>query len=727
MIGESPTNAPSAYQSMRANAVYWAMEPGEDVLPYLEQRIKWYYQHIETTGRLALWRRALAQFRGYDPDGSWANSNAVTFGGDSGEIVQLVVNHFAGIIQGKHALITGVRPTTKAVAAMGTSASQDDASIADKILQWDVSQKRVGELLARAALVSMHAGEGWIYQHWDPMKGEVSKAQLGGAAPGVRADGAVVRAGDVATYVKHPIDVVRDPDAMIEGDSPAVWRMVRLRVNRWDLMQQFPEKWNEIANVPSCRKRGDGSRDDQLYVRDTRSTTGNDDYIYVWHFYHESTPALPAGRFVMFCKGVFLMESPMPYADMPLHPIYPDVDDEDSFGFTPMWHLMAPQRAYDSIVSAAVSNVDAGGLNNIWLPTGQAVDISKLSSGFNVIKSAEKPEVLQFGVISKDAMFVANDVLLKAQQMISGMNSVALGQPDDSLKSGAALALVQSMSVQHNSGDQRGYSGLIERVFSSRVRIWQRFVTEERVAEIAGDDDRMTAKQWTGDSLKGVSRVAVELSNPIMSTTQGRMELATFVVTQLKFPMTPEELFGVLETGRLEPIMQHAAEEMRSIARENQRLRDAPPPPPPPEPILDPFTGAPMPPPPPELPVKALVTDKHRLHIREHACLLADPEVRFGPLAELVLAHIQEHINALSTTNPIVLEAIGEPPPTVVMGPMGPMPGPGAPPAGPAPEGGPRDAPPMARNEVTGGEAKLPNMPTNPATGERAQVQSGFQ
>lgn len=656
--------------------VYWARKDGADLINELHERADQYYEFVQSTGRLALWRRALRQFRGYDPDGGYLNSKAVTFDGEQGELVRLQTNHFAGMIQGVHTLVTGTKPTTRAIAAMGTSDSQEDAAVADKILEWDISQKRVGETLAQAALVAMHSGEGWVYQAWDAMQGDII---------GQRPDGGFLYSGDTHTQYMHPLDVIRDPYARLEGDQPMEWIMVRRKVNRATLMQQFPD---HAESIDQERLSTDSVKQDRaLFGYESKHRT-KQDYVYLFEFYHDRTPALPGGRVVWFIGDAKLIDGPLPYAELPVHPIYPDTDDEVAFGFTPMWHLLAPQAAYDSIISAAQTNIDAGGINNFWLPTGEAVEVEDIAGGMNLIKSAVKPEVIEFARVSDDALKVA-ELHEKNMEKLSGMNSVTRGEPDANLKSGAALALVQSMSVQHNSGHQRGYAGLIERVYSARVRIWQRFVTQERVAEIAGEDERVNAQRWTGESMQGVTRIKVELSNPMMSTTQGRTELADKLLAA-GFITRPEEYLGVIATGRLEPVLKAPREQLRLIARENDRLRK-------------------------QEPVKAIaIVDNHELHIHEHATLLTDPAIRFDDAkAEAVLMHIQEHMDLSA-----------------------PQPMPGDAPAndnGAPPEEEQSAKPPVPANdngapsEVTGQSADLPNMPTNPATGEQAKVSGGFQ
>jgi hypothetical protein len=84
---------------------------------------------------------------------------------------------------------------------------------------------------------------------------------------------------------------------------------------------------------------------------------------------------------------------------------------------------------------------------------------------------------------------------------LSGVNSVARGNPEASLKSGAALALVQSMAIQFSQNLQQSYARLVEDVGTGTIKILQTYASVPRVAAIAGKSNRPLMKQFTGEDL----------------------------------------------------------------------------------------------------------------------------------------------------------------------------------------------------------------------------------
>lgn len=131
-------------------------------------------------------------------------------------------------------------------------------------------------------------------------------------------------------------------------------------------------------------------------------------------------------------------------------------------------------------------------------------------------------------------------------------------------------------------------------------------------------------------------------------------------------------------------------------------------------------------------PVMVLVTDHHAAHIREHKALLDGRGRRELPpeVVMAITAHIEEHVAQwvqLTMGNPALLMATGQQPAPMAQ-PMMPPPGPGMAPGGPAPgepAGMGAPPPPGVAETPPGGTPSempaMPQMPNNPATGERYQ------
>ena len=133
---------------------------------------------------------------------------------------------------------------------------------------------------------------------------------------------------------------------------------------------------------------------------------------------------------------------------------------------------------------------------------------------------------------------------------------------------------------------------------------------------------------------------------------------------------TPEQFIQVMQTGRLEPVIEGEQAEIMLIKDENEHLMDG-------------------------KEIMAISTDDHIKHIKEHKVVLASIEARKNDtIVPATLAHIQEHIELLKTTDPGLLAVLDQPamgmPPGADQGGMGPM---------------------TKQNPNAMGEAKMPELP----------------
>lgn len=677
-----------------ARETYWATAPREELAAELQDRIDEFYDACEESGRLDLWRRSTRLYYGLDADGGWKRSTAVTFGGKAGELSLVRVNHYRSLVHHIHTLVTGNRPALQARASNNDHASGEQTMTASMVLEWYFKRKRIEDALRRAGLWALYLAEGWIYQTWDPNAGNAY-----GADPET---GSIVYEGDIVTVPKRPIDVIRDPDAVFEGDDEPPWVIVRSPVSRWELAATYPEHYDTIRGLTACA----ADERQALWTRSSRKSGG--DFVYQFEFYHERTRAVADGRYSLMFGDKIVEDGPLPYQTLPVHPMFPDNEDEGAFGYSPAYDLMAPQQCLDAAVSTIQTNHDAHGVQTVLIPSGSNLDVRALTQGlrgmtYNAATGA-KPEVLDLMRLHGE-QFKLIDYWERTMETISAVNSVARGNPDDNLKSGSALALVQSMAVQYHSGMHGAYARLCERVGNSTLQLAKTFVKNERTAEIVGQDEHHSIKYWSGESFRDVEGVVVELANPLTQTSAGRQDLADKLL-QNKLIKTAEQYSMVLATGRSEPLYKHDRDELRFINDENLKLRRGE-------------------------EVSVLVSDRHDLHLREHAPVLFDPDLRLdNKIAGAALAHLMEHMTALKSTDPVMLIAMGVDSALVQLiqqmaaapPPGAPTPVDGSPPSAPGGAPPPVDpnVPPMAVDPVAEGMVQsmgdMPRMPSMPVS-----------
>ena len=296
-----------------------------------------------------------------------------------------------------------------------------------------------------------------------------------------------------------------------------------------------------------------------------------------------------------------------------------------------------------------MTNQNAFGVQNLFVQRGADIAVNTLDGAMNIIEGNAKPEPLNLTQTPTEVFNFLN-MLIQSAETISGVNSVTRGNPEASLRSGNALALVQSMSLQYMSGLQQSYIKLIEDVGTAIIQMLKDFATTPKVIALVGKNNRPLLKEFTGEQISAINRVVVDVGNPLSRTIAGRVQMAEQLL-QMSLVKSPEQYFQILNTGKLETMYEGEMNELLLIKSENEQMTEGK------DVIVSPL-------------------DKHRLHINEHKAVLSDPDLRRDPeLVKVVLDHIEKHLNSLRQTDPSLLLLVGEQPLPPIGQASGPMPG----------------------------------------------------
>lgn len=638
---------------------YFAARESDETVSVLLSKANSWFSNLDSNGYLDKLRDMWSAYHGAYY-GSASDGHKISFSGEQGEFTNLPVNHLRNIAQNILVMITAQRAVMDARAINTDYKSLVQTKLANGLLDYYMREKRLERYLRTAVEYAIVLGAGYVKMEWNATGGEIYD-QIEGEVDPVTGEASAsypVYEGDVKFCNLSPFDVVVDPT---KENQDLDWVLCRTFKNKHDLAAKYPELKEKIVNIPS--------KSEYDKYRFNSSGHSETDDVAVYEFFHKRTEAMPEGRYLLFLDyKCTLMDAPMPYDVLPVYRISAGDIIGTPFGYSPMFDLLPIQDAVNSLFSTIMTNQSQFGVQNILMPRGADVVPSSLSGGLNLIEynpQAGAPSPLNLTQTPKE-VFDFLQMLVKEMEVLSGVNSVARGNPDANLKSGTAMALIQSMALQYMSGLQQSYVQLIEDVGTGLIKMLQRFASVPRITMIVGKNNRTEMKEFTGDDLSSVTRVMVDVGNYLSHTVAGKVEMAEQMM-QMGVIKTPEQYFTVINTGRLDAMMEDTQSELLLIRAENESL----------------VTGA---------QVMAVATDQHSLHVKEHKCVLADPDLRRDPaLVQRTLMHIQEHIDMLRNIDPQLLAMMGEqslaPPPMV--GPDGMPMDPNAPPPGGAPPGPP--------------------------------------
>jgi hypothetical protein len=662
---------------------YWATEEDLDKLVgECQDRIKAYGEYVRES---RLWARVIRNYKYYhnlyfSHAGDFAHMEIKALG-EQGELAGLSVNHFRNFMQHLLSLVTQQKPTFAVKAINTEQESLDAARKGDSILEYYLDERRIDKNIDRALEHCLIFLTGYVLSEWDGSLGREVQAYQDPETEEYK----TIKEGDVKISNPTIFDVVHDLSCRVWDENQ--WFLIRNYENKWDLLERYPDLEDQI------RLHDDEETDSWDWEFERAGIRfKHSDRVSCWTLWHESTDALPGGRLFKFLGTQLpLIDAGLPYRATTLRRIVPGEALMTCMGYSPANDLQGLQEAYNGETSSILSNHKSFGVQNIWVQSGDNVSEQKLQGGLNLMRSRTEPKGLNLTETPGEIFQFRND-LLQDMEYISGVNSVARGQPEASLKSGTALALIDAKAVQFATPLVKAYNQLIEDVGSDILWILNNFIEEgsERIIAITGKYQRPSEVKMRKGNLDRIDRVIVKSGNPLAKTTSGRMEIANLFITSGLIRL-PEELINVLETGQIESLLEAERSQLEIVRDENEAM-------------LDLMRGEAE-----EVEtIAALATDNHVMHVREHQVLLNSTEVRRNnQMASFVLSHIMQHITLMADPAVMMLQS--------ALGFQLPLP------PGP-PQGAPQQAA-EGVSQIMDVESEIPvRSPRTPATPQGANV-----
>jgi len=665
---------------MNDNRIYFAAQEVDELAADVIKKVEDYRSYIMASGRAELWDKCYNMYhRGAIVQGELGVS------GEHDEFTMMDVNHYKSLLTNIHNMTTNQKPSLEPHAINTDTESLAQAKLAKGLLDYYMRQKKVGRYLKQAVASGLKYGEGFVVAEWDAQAGEEY-----GVNPET---GAIITEGDLKFNMLQPHFVARDICKMDYEKNE--WFVTTTYENKFDLAARYPEMAERILDIS-------GEEDDFfLKMKLNKEAFAETDDIPVYTLYHKKNTVMPQGRkTVVLTDEVVLFDGPIPYRTLPVYRLAPETQDFSAFGYTTGFDLLAIQDAINSLYSTVATNQSTFGVQNLLIPRGFNISVNSLTGGLNLIEydpNVGKPEPLQLTLTAPE-IFNFIQQLEQLMETLSGVNSVSRGNPEANLKSGNALALVQSMAIQFNSGLQQSYVEIIEDVGTAIITMLQDFASVPRVAMIAGKYNKSYMKQFSGKDLAQIQRVLVDVGNPLAQTLSGKMQIADNLM-QAGFIKDPDQYLMVLETGNLDPILEGPIKEQYQIRQENEILAQG-------------------------QEVVALITDSHAQHINEHKAVLSSPESRKNPqVIQVTLAHIMEHIAQLKTADPVLLQILGQEPVQAQTGQPPVQPDQGQIPPQPKPSGEVPQVQPLSPVTEMAAKTSMPTAPEGTAPQTEAIIE----
>lgn len=623
-------------------STYWASRAGSYLVTAVQSKERSYFDACERRGFKRMWSLAYAQYFGQDPSSmSGWDTQQISFAGQDGEQVRFRINEARSMARQRIGMVTAEQAAFKCLALNTDYQSLASIETADTVVSYLYER-----CLPRRKEVDIVEGDevlgfafAWI--RWDVDAGDEVTVQEPAMMPDGLTQQVDDRTGQPITVPKKkmsgaPVGSVIYPwECFGEPNSKEhLWRCVRERRSRWELMAQYPDLAEHIRGVGVL----DEYAVEAFFGFDSPAATTDD--VIVKHFYHKRCKALPEGRYVGIVGDIILWDSACPMSEkLPIVEMCSARFIATAMGYADFWDLLSIQQVIDQMASDIATNVELHGRPSMYYDKGTDFDVKALANGQSVfakLQGQDPPGYVPPPQMSPIVEF-ALPYLHKRMESIAQLNSVVRGDPEGNITSGEMAALFHSMALEAQSPKQGALVDFRTEVANCILDLVQQNADAPFLVEVAGKDERPYLEEFTRQTLAGVKRVSVSISNAMLQSPAGRLQ----VWGQIKDLDDTQKAKAIemLTTGQWKPATRQSRTCELRIRWENEQLADG-------------------------KPVTVMAGDNPFRHIPEH---WAEFEARCAQLEtnpqalQAILGHINEHLSHFGQQNPFLCAFLGFP------------------------------------------------------------------
>lgn len=531
----------------------------------------------------------------------------LNFTGEQGELIGMSVPQARSLVRQMISIITKQKLQFAAKMRSRDYSAFGNGQIAESLANQLVKDQSLNEKIDKIAELTYLHGQSFWHVTWDSDAGQ----PVQGAQP-------MQMTGDVNMQVASAKYVYYDWNEEDWNNLHCV--TVARRLNRYDLIAQHPEMEDELRKIPNFNRILNGFTTTIASFDDTLTRT--DDLILVYYYYHKPTPAVPQGRMLILCsEKCVLYDGANVYECLPVIPCMPEKLDDFLLGYPQFSNLAPLQEMLDINFSTMATNQSAFGVQSVLNPRGSNIDITEIY-GMRWIDytpqgndGGGKPEPLQ---LTRSAPEIMDGIKIYIENLgtLANINSALRGTPPPGVTAGNAIATLTANSIEFFSSFSKSIFTSIEQAITLAIKLYKMLGAEEQLTVIS-DGNISYLKEFKASDLREFDRVALEITNPLMSTIAGRRDQAE---TLLNKGLINDigDYFMVLEGEPPKRLWNAEVNESALIQKENDDLSKG-------------------------IQCPVLYTDNHALHIEKHKDLLRNPEIRRNGNIQEILTHMEQH------------------------------------------------------------------------------------
>ena len=512
---------------------YWALKQAGDLADAVMAKEREYFDAARRRGLDRIWQIAYAQAFGTDPmNPQDFATQTLSYVGPEGKSLRFRINEPRSLVAQANILARGERVAFKCLALNSDLQAGSQVEIAQQIVQY-LYQENVGvERETEIMDAGSWFGAGFWWTRWDSEAGDDVDVETQTPIGPTKIK---QRSGAPVTTTLFPWEYAQEAYCK---DSP--WGIVRERVSKYELAAEFPEFENQIIGVNNVRSQ-EGLQEMFMYDVDAATT----DDVIIRHFYLKPCRARKLGRYCGILDGMVLWDRINPHPKkIPVIEYCPYRYFGTRFAYAKSWDILSLQESIDELVSQMLTNFMTFGRQNVFVPAGTNFDEDALAEGQNIFTipaGSSGPVALALAAMPEGANWLI-EFALQRMNSIMGMNAVARGESDETVKSGTHAALRDSLAIRFQNAEHAAFINAQEEQANLTLDMMRQYAATDFVIEIAGAGEESYLKQFAKQSVAGVRKVRVVVVSPMMQSQAGRLE--TFMAVS-KIPK--EERAGAIK------------------------------------------------------------------------------------------------------------------------------------------------------------------------------------
>lgn len=499
---------------------------------------------------------------------------------------RVVLNHLADFTEQWVSRLTRYRP---AVAIFPTNTEwqdEQDARVSKLVLDHVWYQNIIDLYFQEFARQAKIFGEAFLFQTWDPMKGDLHPDYVAVRAHNQRkallgADGqpilnekgeqlmvqSPIKTGDVRFQIEPPWHCLEEPRRCKDDVD---W-VIRLGSADKDYLKaKYPDKADEISRSSNDdHPFGDYSYDMGLLKNE----------LMVGQLYHRHSEFLETGRYINFIKGAVLENTELPYSHGKLPYIkFTDIDIPNNIrGMSFFQQLYPLQHQINACASLIYKSLVLFAHPKIVMPDG-ACDIQQLLNESTVLSyTGGVAPTMMANMNVPQELFAYLNKLEQTAEKLSGIFSMSRGQAPSGVRSAKGMRVIEEQE------DKRAYitvtkfnQAIVESAKMTLAIAGEYYDDSDgRLARVVGKDNEFELVAFKTANLSKPYDIRIESTTSLSQSPAAKLEELN-EMAQLEFSpnsiITREQYIALTDLGRSEEFKDVATRAVRAAKTETQQL-----------------------------------------------------------------------------------------------------------------------------------------------------------